>query len=44
MARNAVELETRMRKALALEAAAAEQISLAERRVIYFVEDVYLRI
>ncbi|MDQ3730182.1 MAG: hypothetical protein M3355_11420 [Actinomycetota bacterium] len=40
MARNAVELETRMREALNLEAAAAEQITLAERRLIDFVERV----
>ncbi|MEJ7875108.1 MAG: hypothetical protein WKF62_00495 [Solirubrobacterales bacterium] len=38
MARNAVVLETRMREALNLEAAAAEQIALAERRLIDFVE------
>jgi len=40
MARNAVDLESRMRQALNLEAAAAEQITLAERRLIDFVEHV----
>ena len=37
MARNAVELEARMREALKMEAAAAEQIAIAERRLIDFV-------
>jgi hypothetical protein len=37
LARNAYELEARMREALNMEAAAAEQISLAERRLIDFV-------
>ena len=37
MARNAVELEARMREALNMEAAAAEQIAIAERRLIDFV-------
>jgi len=37
MARNAAELETRMRQALSMEAAAAEQIAVAERRLIDFV-------
>jgi hypothetical protein len=37
MARNAVELEARMREALNMEAAAAEQITIAERRLIDFV-------
>jgi colicin import membrane protein len=37
MARNAVELEARMREALKMEAAAAEQIAIAERRLIDFI-------
>ena len=37
MARNALELEPRMREALRIEAAAAEQIAIAERRLIDFV-------
>ena len=37
LARNAVELEARMREALKMEAAAAEQIAIAERRLIDFV-------
>lgn len=39
MARNAVVLEARMRRALTMEVAAAEQITAAERRLLDFVEN-----